>query len=517
MANEEALQQRKFGVAIPLLVSSAGYRFLFHMPGYGQVSVGALGVGGAQWRAQAALGVDLWVTALPAGAPAAGVPAAAAPIYRQYADATGHAPLLRDDALSFWQSRNRYKSAAVVAAVAARYAALDLPVGVLVVDYKNQRADGDFAPNPACYPNVSALSAGVRAALNATTMFSFWPEVLNTSANYGPLLSAGCLANADLGGRAFDATEPACRDLVARNFLLPQYIEQGVSAFWLDETDGAGTAGASGYDTSFGPARAYSQLWVGAWLELFSAPVAARGDAPLLLTRAAWAGGARHGAVLWSSDIWSSFEMLRSQVNLAVHSALSGHPWWTSDVGGYGCGQQPDNDSEYMRELIVRWYEFGLFSPVFRTHGCRAGADPDADVPPCTGVQHSCGGNEVWSFNSTATQALLSALIRFRAGELKPYLAALARNVSADGAPPARPLWWEFPLDAACADVDDQFLLGAQLLVAPVTLRGAANRSVVFPAGANWRSVWDAAVVVAGGATRVVDAPLGRTPAWWRV
>jgi alpha-D-xyloside xylohydrolase len=111
-----------------------------------------------------------------------------------------------------------------------------------------------------------------------------------------------------------------------------------------------------GYDTSYGPAVAYSNLWVNSWLENFAAPVAALGEmAPLLLVRAMWAGGQRYGAVLWSSDIESTFEELTAQVNLGVHASLSGVPWWTSDVGGYGCGSDYPNNSTYMQELIVRW------------------------------------------------------------------------------------------------------------------------------------------------------------------
>ena len=155
--------------------------------------------------------------------------------------------------------------------------------------------------------------------------------------------------------------------------------------------------------------------------------------------------------------------------------------------------------------------------PVFRTHGCRQGAS-EPDVAPCTHVAGSCGPNEVWSYGAD-TQALLSAMILFRAQVLKPYIAALARNVSAEGVPTMRPLWFEFPNDPAAYDVDDQYMLGPEYLVAPVTVQGATNRSVVFPgdAGVQWQSVWDAGVVVAGGATRVVQAPLNVIPVYRRV
>lgn len=89
--------------------------------------------------------------------------------------------------------------------------------------------------------------------------------------------------------------------------------------------------GNHGYDTSWGPAVAYSNLWVNDWLSIYSEPVAKIGDhAPLVLTRGVWAGGQRHGVVLWSSDIWSTFEELAAMVPQGVHTSLSGIPWWTT-------------------------------------------------------------------------------------------------------------------------------------------------------------------------------------------
>ena len=103
---------------------------------------------------------------------------------------------------------------------------------MLVIDYKNQRLDGDFAPDPSCYPDVGALSGHVASVLgNASTVFSLWPEVLKGAAEEGALADAGCLINSDLGGRAVDTTPPACRHLVWKSFLKPRYYDKGVSAY----------------------------------------------------------------------------------------------------------------------------------------------------------------------------------------------------------------------------------------------------------------------------------------------
>ena len=530
------------------------------MPGYGHVVVGDSGVGGMLWQADAALDLDMWVTAGSHDA-----------VYKQYADATGHAPMLREDAMIFWQSRNRYKSSAIALGVAERYKALDLPVGVIVIDYKNQNHDGDFAPGPTCFPDVKVLSDGIRSAVNAATVFSFWPEVKTQAAEYTALKSAGCLINSALGGLAIDSTIGACRSKIWSEYLKPRYYNKGVTAYWLDETDGEGTAGGDvpGKDcnmriedcggckcptaflslpfaafprcrllfffyisfadeasfgpviaaiadqTSFGPAVAYSNLWVNQWLAMYTDPVTAIGqDLPLALTRSVWAGGQRHGIVLWSSDIESTFDELAAQVPQGVHASLSGIPWWTTDVGGYGCGKEFANESPYMKELIVRWYQFGCFCPIFRTHGHRMGKD-EPDVGTCHPRQNSGGPNEVWSYGND-TQVTLSKYIRLRHDVLKPYIAELAANVSATGVPTMRPLWWEFPADAGSVGVNDQYMLGPKYLVAPVVTQGATTRKMYFPAGASWKQIFTQDVV-AGGATKTVAAPLEQIPVYERV
>ena len=205
------LQQTKFHVSIPFVYSTAGYGLLFNMPGYGFASMGELGSGGSSWQADAALALDFWITGLPAGAPTS----SASPIYRQYADATGHAPMLREDAMLFWQSRLRYKSSAIAVQIATQYSQLELPVGVLVVDFYNQLHDGDFQPNPACFPSLSDLTSSVRSLINASVVLSIWPEVVVNSSQRAMFSAAGCLSNDDLepGAKVID---PA-REILARN------------------------------------------------------------------------------------------------------------------------------------------------------------------------------------------------------------------------------------------------------------------------------------------------------------
>ena len=267
---------------------------------------------------------------------------------------------------------------------------------------------------------MKALADGVRAKLNATTVFSFWPEVLKEAGEYGALDAAGCLINDDLSGRAVDPTPAHCRQMIWEKYLKPRYFDEGVSAYWLDETDGEGTGigdGDHGYDTSFGPAAFASNLWVGDWLRTFSGRWRRR--ARRRSSRAAWAGGQPRRCALVVRHL-ASFEQL-ALVPQGVHAlsraSLGGRPTLagTAAAGLEAGGHPHPNDSPYMRELIVRWYR-RLFCPVFRTRLPRR-PGPDADTQAGAG---SCGYNEVWSYGDEA-QARLSRLVKARE-RLRPYM-----------------------------------------------------------------------------------------------
>ena len=163
----------------------------------------------------------------------------------------------------------------------------------------------------------------------------------------------------------------------------------------------------------------------------------------------------------------------------------------------------------------MRWYQFGLFCPVFRTHGCRCGGDPDPDVGQCRTPHHSCGPNEIWSYNSTKVKDTLASYIKMRAERVKPYIQALDKEVTATGAPTMRPLWWHYPDDTNSYGVNDQYMLGPNLLVAPVTTQRAVSRSVYFPTG-QWKH-WFTNDIVTGPGTKMIAAPLEHFPVYTRV
>src|SRR5205814_6002855 len=131
----------------------------------------------------------------------------------------------------------------------------------------------------------------------------------------------------------------------------------------------------------------------------------------LNLCRSAWAGSQRYGAAVWSGDIDSTFEALQAQVRAGLNMAMSGIPWWTTDIGGFYGG---DPDSPAYRELLIRWFQYSTFCPLFRLHGYRH-LTTDAAV-----MLHSGGPNEVWSFGEEAYAVVKDLL--FLRERLRPYI-----------------------------------------------------------------------------------------------
>ena len=199
-----------------------------------------------------------------------------------------------------------------------------------------------------------------------------------------------------------------------------------------------------------------------------------------ILSRSAFSGTQRNSVTAWSGDINSDFITLRRQIPAGLNFALSGFPYWTTDIGGFVSGN-PD-DPAY-RELFVRWFQFGTFSPILRVHGTR---QPDQ--------------NELWSYGPEAQKILVNFdRLRYR---LLPYIYSLAWKTTSEGYTPMRPLVMDFRADDRAANIGDQFMYGPALLVNPVTEPAATLRQLYLPA-AKWYDFW-AGTAVQGG--RMVEA-----------
>jgi alpha-D-xyloside xylohydrolase len=271
------------------------------------------------------------------------------------------------------------------------------------------------------------------------------------------------------------------------------------------EGEGAWPEGASGMgamsEATAGEEAAREGAGEGAWREDAAGEGAARGSVANLV-RSAWAGSQRYGVVLWSGDIPATFPALAASVRAGLNVAMSGIPWWTTDIGGFHGG---DPSSAEYRELMVRWFQFGAFCPVFRLHGHR---EPRIE----RGFIGSEGGpNEVWSFGDEAYAAITGVM--WMRERLRPYLHGVLD--ASPGLPLMRPLLLEFPADPKAWEIEDQFLFGPDLLVAPVLSAGARERRVYLPSGATWTHA-GSGKRYDGGVFVTVAAPLDTIPLFLR-
>ena len=501
------LVQRNTEVSIPFLLSSHGYGFLWNHPGIGRVE---LGTTATRWVSEATRQWDYWITA--ADEPAA--------LVRAYSDVTGHAPMLPEWASGFWQCKLRYKTQDELLNVAREHKRRGLPLSVIVIDYFHWTRQGDWKFDPQDWPDPAAMVAELDE-LGIKLMVSIWPTVNPASENYAEMDDRGLLVASERGigvhlpiwnrgsaGRAlmsfYDATNPQAREYIWAK-VRENYYKYGIRAWWLDACEPElRPEHPDNLRYHIGPglevANAYPMLHARGFFE----GMQAEGEQEILsLCRSAWAGSQRYGALVWSGDIDSTFEDLRRQIPAGLNIGLSGIPWWTTDIGGFKGG---DITSPSFRELIVRWFQFGVFSPVFRLHGIR---EPGTMV----GAEQTGAANEVWSFGETEYEILRHLL--FLRERLRPYVMEQMRIAHETGLPPMRPLFLNFPADPVCWEIKDQFLLGDDVLVAPVLTEGARERDVYLPAGPQWRDAWTGAPVT-GGQWVTAAAPLEVIPAYVR-
>jgi alpha-D-xyloside xylohydrolase len=472
------LVQRNGEVSIPFMLSDRGYGLLWNVPAVGRVEFAD---NATRWQAGQAREIDYWFTAAPAPAE----------ILARYADATGHAPELPAWASGFWQSKLRYRTQDELLEVAREYKRRGLPLSVIVADFFHWSAMGDYRFDDSEWPDPDAMVAELRA-LGVELMVSVWPTMSPLSENYAEFFDQGLLVGADQGvefqqtiqdkGMAtpmpvafYDPTNPRTRDrvweLIKRN-----YLSKGIRVFWLDasepELNPAHPANLSLYA---GPGAEVISIYPRDNARLFAEGMAAAGQSPtVLLCRSAWAGAQKFGAAVWSGDIPTTWESLRQQVRAGLNIAISGIPWWTTDIGGFHGGDP--RDPAY-QELITRWFQYGVFCPLFRLHGDRVPRVP-------TGYAMTGGPNEVWSYGDPAYERIAAAL-RLRE-RLRPYIHEQMRAASRTGLPPMRPLFVDFPGDPGAWDIDDEFMFGPDLLIAPVLEPGTPARDVRLPAGAAW-------------------------------
>jgi alpha-D-xyloside xylohydrolase len=500
------LQQQNTNVTIPFLVSSRGYGFLWNNPAQGRVE---LGRSRTRWTSDGARQIDYVVMA------GDGYPG----ILARYADCTGHPPMLPAYAAGFWQSKLRYSSQEEVLEVARSYRERGLPLAVLVIDYYHWPVMGVWDFDPEAFPAPEAMVRELKE-MGVETAVSIWPTVNPAAPTWQEMSDRGLIVRTERGQNVqkrstdthaegpvfvqyYDPTHPEARAYIwerARR----NYYDRGIRTFWLDSCEPEWFPHFDHDHLRYheGNGEEVGNLYPLRHEQAFYEGLREAGESTAVtLCRGAWAGSQRYGASIWSGDIPSTFASLRRQLAVGLNMAMSGIPWWNSDIGGFSGGDITDPT---FRELVVRWFQFGCFCPLMRLHGVRQ---------PAPAEKPGGADNEVWSFGETAYGILREYL--FLRERLRPYILEQMRRAHEEGLPPMRPLFFDHPDDETCYQVADAFLFGPDLLVAPVHEEGARSRPVYLPGDATWHDAWSAAKHE-GGAWIEAPAPLERIPVYLR-
>lgn len=510
------LAHRNSQVSIPFVVSSAGYGFLWNNPAIGTANFNK---NRTQWSAESTRQIDYWVTS--------GTDYRT--IMEHYAEATGYAPRMPEWGLGFWQSKLRYWNQSQLLDVAREFNKRDIPLDLIVVDFFHWPHMGDFRYEDEFWPDPKAMADELHE-MGTKLMVSVWPQIALDSESYREMKAKNLLVRADQGedigmmfegpSQFYDATNPRARQYVW-NKCRHNYADTGVDAFWLDEAEPEyGTYDFSNYRYWAGPTQQVANLYPREYNRGFYEGQENYGrDGQIInLTRCAWAGSQRYGALVWSGDVASTFDALKSQITCAIHMGMAGIPWFTTDLGGFHDG---DIQDESFRELLLRWAQFSCFSPVMRSHGDRSAQQPDGttkeSVSTREGQHRSPSGapNEPWSYGKSVEEIYVK-FIKIRE-LLRPYMRELFDEAHTLGHPLIRGLFYEFPQDDAAADVADQYMLGADLLVAPVVELGANSRKVYLPGDAHtqWQDLRDGKMCQ-GGQVISAKAPLDTLPVFAR-
>jgi alpha-D-xyloside xylohydrolase len=400
--------------------------------------------------------------------------------------------------------------------VAREFVRRELPLSVIVSDYFHWPAMGDYRFDPDEWPDPTAMVDELRG-MGVELMVSIWPTVSPLSENWATYVDGGLLVASDQGveshqtirdkGMAapmavsfYDPTNPHTREFIW-SLIRRNYISHGIGIWWLDASEPElNPSHPSNLSLYAGPGAQVANIYPRDNARMFAEGMAAEGlPQTVLLSRSAWAGSQRYGAAVWSGDIPATWDALATQVRAGLGIAMSGIPWWTTDIGGFHGGDA--SDPAY-QELIIRWFQFGVFCPLFRLHGDREPRNSD-------GYAESGGPNEPWSYGESAYE-IIAEIIRMRE-RLRPYVHEQMRLASDSGLPPMRPLFVDFPDDDAAWLIDDAFMFGPDILVAPILAPGQTTREVYLPAGGTWTDAWTGEEFT-GGQTVTVDAPIERIP-----
>jgi alpha-glucosidase (family GH31 glycosyl hydrolase) len=436
-------------VPIPWIIGTSGWAMFIHQP------QGSFDLSGPRSKFQPAEpwpALDIFVT----------VSREPATILSEYGRITGYPEMLPIWALGYQQSHRTLVSREEVLQEAKTFRSKKLPCDVLIYLGTGfcpsgwNTANGSFAWNTRIFPDPKQMLDELhhdhfRIALHSVILSDRLRGTISDSCNLS----------------RFDEEEAGCYwDEHRKNSAM------GVDGWWPDEGDPL--------NVSSHVAR-HRMYWEGPQLDRPN-------RRPYALHRNGFAGMQRFGSVLWSGDVSSTWETLKTHVAIGINTALSGVPYWGTDIGGFV------PTSEFTAELYVRWFQFGAFCPLFRSHGrtwkLRLPWGWNTGDPGPVEIRNYDGAAtpDAGALHNPQVEMICRKYLELRY-RLLPYLYSVMRECTATGMPILRALWLHYPDDSRAVNSGDAYLWGPNLLVAPVVEKAATARTLYLPKGA-WFDFW---------------------------
>ena len=436
-----------------------------------------------------------------------------------YRDLTGQAAMMPKWAYGFWQSRQRYETQDQLVGVLKEYRRLKLPIDNIVQDWRYWKDDawGSHDFDASRYPNPQKMFDQVHA-LHGHEMIVIWPKFYPQTENYKEFDKLGLMYRfaVDAGypdwvgpgylSSNYDAYSPKARDIYWDQ-IQPKLDVLGPDAWWMDN-DEPDIHSNMPIDiqikmrgpTVMGPGaefyNSYPLMHVCGFYDHWHA--AHPDKRTFILTRSGFAGLQRCEAAVWSGDVASRWSDMRDQISAGVNFSLSGIPNWTFDIGGYtmedrfALNPKPADKAEWT-EMYTRWFQFGAFVPVFRSHG---------ELVKREIFEVAKKGTPIYNILAFYDR------LRYR---LMPYIYTLGADTYHKAGTIMRGLVMDFPNDAKVRDIADEYMFGPSFLVAPVTEYKARTRQVYLPAGVRWYDFYTGKAFD-GGQEINADAPLAHMP-----
>jgi alpha-D-xyloside xylohydrolase len=388
-------------------------------------------------------------------------------VIRGYREITGQAPMFPRWAFGFWQSKERYRTGQELMEVASEYRQRKIPIDLIIQDWQYWGDPSQWSAmkfDEERYPRPEEMIKTLHDKYHVHFMVSIWPVLGPKTEIYKEMEKKGLLYSPVVraGGKVYDAYSEEARKIYWK-YIYEGLFSKGVDAFWMDSTEPEVNEADEKHIKQIGQTALGS---IARYLNTYSLMTTkgvyegqrsvSSDKRVVILTRSAFAGQQRYAAATWSGDIVARWDVFRNQISAGLNFCMSGIPYWTTDIGAFYVRQygaffdEGCNDPGY-RELYVRWFQYGAFCPIFRSHG--------TDTP-----------REIWRFGEPGTWAYDTLvkydILRYR---LLPYIYSLAWKVTSDGYTIMRGLPMDFSNDKTVLNIDNQFMFGPALLICPVT------------------------------------------------